>query len=171
MIYLREGLFGNQFSYSTDPINSVPPDPLNESDKSENTSHDHIGVDSSSNSEYNCLAANNQQVVLNTNISFNNQNASEDNYDSLSEHSNVYSTLNKLRCNNLNRIILSHLNINSVRNKFVLLKDMITGKMDILLLSETKIDDSFPSTQFNMPGFSTPYRFDRSAKGGDFIIY
>ena len=87
-------------------------------------------------------------MALNTTISINNQNASEDNFDSLSEHSNVYSSLNKLRCNNLNRIIVAHLNINSVRNKFVLLKDMITGKIDILLLSETKIDDSFPSTQF-----------------------
>ena len=85
-------------------------------------------ADTHSNSEFNCSAANNPQVVLNTTISFNNQNAPEANYGSLSEHSNVYSTLNKLRCNNLNRIIVAHVNINSVRNKFVLLKDMITGK-------------------------------------------
>ena len=48
---------------------------------------------------------------------------------------------------------------------------MITGKIDILLLSETKIDDPFPSTQFNMSGFSTPYRLDHSAKGGWTLLY
>ena len=38
---------------------------------------------------------------------------------------------------NLKRIILGHLNINSIRNKFDLLVDQIKGKVD-MVISETK---------------------------------
>ena len=41
-------------------------------------------------------------------------------------------------------LIIGHLNINSVRNKFSSLQQTVFSKTDILLLSETKIDDSFP---------------------------
>ena len=34
------------------------------------------------------------------------------------------------------------------------------------MVSETKIDDTFPESQFLIEGFSTPYRLDRTAKGG-----
>ena len=75
--------------------------------------------------------------------------------------------LNGIRKNNLNRVIIAHLNINSIRNKIDTLADMITGKIDILLISETKLDNSFPTGQFLIPGFSTPYRRDRVNNGGD----
>ena len=32
------------------------------------------------------------------------------------------------------------------------------------MVSETKIDDTFPESQFLIEGFSTPYRLDRTAK-------
>ena len=38
---------------------------------------------------------------------------------------------------NVDRIIIAHLNINSIRNKFDALKTMIAGNIDILLISET----------------------------------
>ena len=47
---------------------------------------------------------------------------------------NSYTSLNDLRCKNMNKIIFGQLNINSIRNKFDILKDMISGKVDILLL-------------------------------------
>ena len=43
--------------------------------------------------------------------------------------------------------------------------------MDILVISETKIDESFPITQFLIPGYGTPFRGDRNSQGGGLIIY
>ena len=43
---------------------------------------------------------------------------------------------------------MGHLNINSVRNKFSSLRQTLLSKTDILLLSETNIDDSFPDSEF-----------------------
>ena len=82
-----------------------------------------------------------------------------------------FTKLNDLRCKNMNNIIFAQLNINSIRNKFDMLKDMISGKIDVLLLIETKLDDSFPAAQFTIPGFCTPYRLDRTINGGGIILY
>ena len=76
-----------------------------------------------------------------------------------------------MRKKNADRLIKGHLNINSIRNKFEALKSLIKGKVDILIVSETKIDDSFPSSQFSIEGFSTPFRLDRNHEGGGIIIY
>ena len=51
--------------------------------------------------------------------------------------------LTKLRLTYFKNLIIDHLNINSVRNKFSSFQQTILSKTDILLLSETKIDDSF----------------------------
>ena len=69
-------------------------------------------------------------------------------------------TLNKtngynLKDINLNRIIISHININSIRNKFELLAVAVLGNVNILLVTETKIDKSFPTSQFVIPGYFT----------------
>ena len=72
---------------------------------------------------------------------------------------------------NLDRIIFSHLNINSIRNKLETLHDIVKNKIDILLLSETKIGSIFPETQFLLNGFSTPFRLDRTANGGGLLLY
>ena len=69
------------------------------------------------------------------------------------------------------KLILGHLNINSIQNKFEALKFIIGNNIDILLISETKLDDSFPSAQFLIKGFSAPYRFDRNSKGGGLLFY
>ena len=44
---------------------------------------------------------------------------------------------------NLKRFILGHLNINSIRNQFDLPVDQIKGNVDIVVISETKLDESF----------------------------
>ena len=87
------------------------------------------------------------------------------------DESNPYSILNDIRVKNMNRVIFAHININSIRNKFNMLADLIAGKIDLLLISETKIDDTFPSSQFLIPGFSTPYRLDRTENSGGLILY
>ena len=45
--------------------------------------------------------------------------------------------LESIRNRNINRIVIAHLNINSLRNKFESLMDQIVGKVDILMISET----------------------------------
>ena len=44
---------------------------------------------------------------------------------------------------------------------------MLTELLDILMISETKPDDSFPEAQFFTEGFRTPFRFDPNKHGGD----
>ena len=74
--------------------------------------------------------------------------------------------LKYLREENLNRPILAQININSIRNKFQFLPSQIIHNVDILLVSETKLDASFPTAQFLLDGFSKPYGLDLWSNGG-----
>ena len=68
-------------------------------------------------------------------------------------------------------MVFAHLNINSIRNKFELLSEPARGNVDILIVSETKIDDSFPIGKFLINGFNPTYRLDRDLKGGGIMLY
>ena len=46
----------------------------------------------------------------------------------------------------------------------------MTGYVDILLITESKLDNSFPTAQFQINGFSSPYLLDRNAHGGGGIL-
>ena len=70
-----------------------------------------------------------------------------------------------------NNIIIGPLNINSIRNKFEMLPLSIAQYVDILMLSVTKLNSTFPSTQFLINGFSIPHRLDRNSKGGGILLY
>ena len=39
------------------------------------------------------------------------------------------------------------------------------------MISETKIDDSFPIGNFVIDSYSTPYRLDRNSIGGGILLY
>ena len=80
-------------------------------------------------------------------------------------------TLKPLRKDNINKLIFAHLNTNSIWNKFELFSQQIKGKVDVLIISETKIDDTSPIGQFLIEGFCTPYRIDRNSKGGGILLY
>ena len=56
------------------------------------------------------------------------------------------------------------------RNKFEALVNRVRGNVDILMISETKIDDSFPPTQFLIEGLTTLYRLDRNGSGGGHLV-
>ena len=66
-----------------------------------------------------------------------------------------------LREENPNRPVFAQININSIRNKFQLLASQIINYVDVLLVSETKLDDSFPTAHFLLDVSSKPYRLDR----------
>ena len=71
---------------------------------------------------------------------------------------------------NANKIVIGHLNINSIRNKFESFKYLIDGNMDIILLSETKLNDTFYVSQFLIHGFHAPYRANRTVNGGGILL-
>ena len=71
----------------------------------------------------------------------------------------------------MNKLIFAHLNINSIRNKFEELIIQVKGTVDVLMISETKIDDSVAILNFLIDGFSQPYRIDRNSSAGGIILY
>ena len=52
-----------------------------------------------------------------------------------------------------------------------MLREIVRDKLDILLISETKVDPFFPSSQFVIEGFSSPYRLDRNSSGGGIMLF
>ena len=100
--------------------------------------------------------------------------------DTVSEdRSNVYNDytpdakqiLKNIRNSNVNKLTFGHLNINSLRNKFDQLTEMVKGFVDIFLISESKLDDSFPEGQFTIDGYHAPFMFDRHGNGGGLLLY
>ena len=88
----------------------------------------------------------------------------------IDRNTNDICELKQLRNQNPHRIIIGHLNINSIRNKFESLVTFVGNNLDILMISETKIDDTFPESQFLIEGFSKPFRLDRTAKDGGILL-
>jgi len=70
-----------------------------------------------------------------------------------------------------NSVIISYLNINSIRNKLDAVADIILQDVDILCIAESKLDSSFSTGQFSVSGFKQPIRLDVSDKSGGLLIY
>ena len=63
------------------------------------------------------------------------------------------------------------MNLNSNRYKFELLSESIKGNIDILMTSGTKIDDTFPRSQFLIEGFTTPYWLNCNSNSSGILLY
>ena len=72
---------------------------------------------------------------------------------------------------NLNKLVVAHLNINSIMNKFEVLIQKVNGEADLLMISKTKIDEIFPKSQFLINGFSYPFRADQNVHEGGILLY
>ena len=81
-----------------------------------------------------------------------------------------YVSLQKIRYSNINRLIVEQLNIKSLKSKFEGITNLIKH-IDILVLTETKLDETFPKNQFLIHGYSPPFHQDRNSNGGGFMIY
>ena len=79
--------------------------------------------------------------------------------------------LKSLHIGNLNSAIITQININSIRNKFDALVNGVRGNVDILMISETKTDDSFQTRQFLIEGYTAPYHLDRNIAVGGVLVY
>ncbi|EDO29916.1 predicted protein [Nematostella vectensis] len=74
--------------------------------------------------------------------------------------------LERLRNQHKKELLIAHLNINSIQNKFEELCKIIKDlQIHVMFISETKIDSSYPDSQFSMAGYSL-YRNDRKKGGG-----
>ena len=81
------------------------------------------------------------------------------------------SHLSNLRSKNPKNIIFSYININSNRNKFENLCDIVGNNVDVLSIAETKLDSSFPNAQFFLPGFHEPLKLDINHRSGGLLVY
>ena len=54
--------------------------------------------------------------------------------------------LKNIRSKNVNNIIIAQININSTKNKFELLSHFVSGNIDILIITETKLGKSLIRT-------------------------
>ena len=79
--------------------------------------------------------------------------------------------IKNLRLRNVNKVIIGNLNINSLPNKFDQLREIVLKYVDVLVVTETKLDDTFLTSQFLVTGFSVPYRLDRNRNGGGIMIF
>ena len=78
-----------------------------------------------------------------------------------------------LKGDNLKNPFLSYLNINGLRYKFVDLRQILeqTG-IEIVAVSETKLSEEFPDSQFFIDGYMFPaYRRGRNDHGGGSIVF
>ena len=48
---------------------------------------------------------------------------------------------------------------------------MIIGNVDVFVISETILDESFPKGQFKFPGYTTPFLVDCDRNGGGIIVF
>ena len=85
------------------------------------------------------------------------------------QEENSLDSLRKLRLRNVNKVIIGNININSLLAKFDQVKEVILKNVDILVITETKLDDTFPLGQIYVEGFTMPYRPDRNCIGGGVI--
>ena len=75
------------------------------------------------------------------------------------------------KIDNVNNLVIGSININSIRNKFDQLKLLVNNNVDILIIEETKIDETFPTGQFIIEGYMPPFRKDRNQHGGGILVY
>ena len=52
-----------------------------------------------------------------------------------------------------------------------MLKEVVGNKTDILLISETKLDNTFPLNQFILEVFTPLHRLNRTTHGGGLMLF
>ena len=61
--------------------------------------------------------------------------------------------------------------MNSIRNRLEFLAKDLASNVNLLMISETKIDNSFLKGQFLLNSFCEPFRIDRHIHGGETLFY
>ena len=76
-----------------------------------------------------------------------------------------------MRIKHVNKLIIAYLNINSLKIKFEFLVEFIRGKVDILMISGTKTDETYPLDQHKINGFNATFRLDPNSYGGGIRLF
>ena len=93
--------------------------------------------------------------------------------DKLSTIESDVSGLVKLGKDYINSPSIGYLNINSLSEKIIYLREIcLKTSIDILCVDETKLDSSYPNAQFHIDGYQfPPFRKDRNKYGGGKMVY
>ena len=79
--------------------------------------------------------------------------------------------LKDLKSKHFRNPFISHLNINSLRYKITELREILTkSNLEILTVSETKLDDQFPDNLFHVDGYHI-FRRDRNSFGDGLMTF
>ena len=76
-----------------------------------------------------------------------------------------------LKANNPSNLNFAYLNINSVRTNFENFKEIINENVDIFTIAKTKLNGSFPTSQFELEGYYSPFRLDITKQSGGLLVY
>ena len=120
------------------------------------------------------LSLNAKSEITSQNIVMNDgQRISKNELTAVSNDTDDESKLNLLKTKYEGNIKIGTLNINSIAalGKFEGLVTLINGNVDVLVITETKLDSTFPNSQFFIPGYKPPYRLDRNRHGGGVMVY
>ena len=74
------------------------------------------------------------------------------------------------RLDNASNTIIDHLNLNSFKSKCAFVEDIIK-LFDVLLVSESKLDHTFPNDQFRINNGYKIFRLNRNRFVGGLILY
>ena len=97
-------------------------------------------------------------------------NSDECHSDGVGNGYDFIQVLKQCRMRQPKNLITCHLNINGISKKFTDITNLLTGNIvDMFFFSETKIDMSFPTAQFKIPGFKI-MRADRNQNGGGIML-
>ena len=96
------------------------------------------------------------------------------NLEASAEYKSEYNGINHLKPIhkiNLSKLVIAHLNITLVRNTFEALIQNVSGEIDLLMISQTKIDESIPKSQFLIKDFGDPFRTNQNIHVGGILLY
>ena len=101
----------------------------------------------------------------------NSESKSESSYSNKSSFTDTKVGLQEMKSKFPDELIMGHLSINSIWNKFDVLFLIVKNNVNILMIFETKLDSLFSTAQFLLHGFCPPYRLNRNSKGGGILLY
>ena len=136
----------------------------------------HIKCENISPTEYSVLCGDDKPWICTncTNFHFSDSFFESSNESTISEESinyNVFEELAQVRKSHPRKLISGHLNINSLRYKFDEIKPLLIDKIvDILFISESKLDESFRDQLLQVDGYRLEQR-DRNEFGGGIVAF
>ena len=86
------------------------------------------------------------------------------------ECSNAFQSVQKHRLRNPKNIVTGHLNVNSLRNRFEAVEELVQNKVVICFLFEIEVNRTFPNQQFMLNRYKLLCR-DRNCHGGCILCY